>query len=1157
MPNRIKLAEKIIQWEQKPLGSMITTGSNIQSKLSTCLDKKTGNQLTLEFTYEEPSSSIETIDLSNDEDNSIVGWLDLENLIFKISSKTQGVPIVANPDMSYAFERDTYPYFKDITGLEKIDMSLVENARYMFAYFEAKELDLSSCNLSNVNNFDHCFYHMRYMVSITFKDKTFKSAENLSDLFYYCEKLHDININEWGFTDKVTNVSEMFDDCSALETIDLTELNPENITNVNEMFYNCEKLTEIKIAGNWSYNPNISNGRDVFKYCSNLPNYNSSNYSGAYFKDTSEGGYCNDIKSGVETILKTGEEIHALIRNMVGSYTDGDLTLEFTNKIAPKNAVTVDFSVNNDKSVIGWQEDKTILISNEAFGHPIIANANMDNAFSCDLNNLYFNNITGFNNLDMSRITSASEFLKRTAMLELSTEDWNLDSLTKFDYIFAFMYDVETINLSDGFFKNATSLDSVFYGCNDLKNINVDDWGFTDKITNVSSMFLSCTALESINLTQLKIDNITKADAMFSYCRVLSEIVILPDWTTNTNIVNAVGMFDDCTSLPNYLPDNETGAYAKDINDGGYCKIAEHSNKYVRLNTAYTNALASTSYLTVEKTEYETIDEATARQIASEKGTLKYIARANDENLSYLIAYIDSDGRSYATFLLAKDYEGVYLNPNCESTFYDHVYGEVDWDRIDMSKVTDMSYMFQSSRIPSVNISTLNCENFKSTNETARAFDGFRGVEIIGYDWTKYPTFNDGYMMFEDAVNLPNYDKNKKEGDMGKYIENGGYFVNPELAKNKYTLDRGYKINSKITTLKGYSNATTINFTYGLPDESIETVDISENQDNSIRMWADGENINVSANGLIYANVDSAGTFEKLVNIERINLNNYHVGDKNTDISRLFYCCFSLQTIVACKMDSQVSPDSNLIFDGCVKLVRFNCHETSLEYAYVTKPSTPNGDGYFGVKEDNTLTTIHLSSATELNEILKKHADKLTEIQFDMTYPGYGEDDSYSIDCGDEGTIDVQFYEEYTGDWSAYIHGGQADYGRIVFPKDCSRMFADLPNLKSIDFQNIIDTSEVNNMNYMFNNCESLTELDLRTFDVRNLMLSNGMFLNCEQLENIYVSYNWLDFAVLMFRATDMFTNCPKLTFDSSYPPKQFNGDRGGMGDLMTYKEGV
>ena len=68
-----------------------------------------------------------------------------------------------------------------------------------------------------------------------------------------------------------------------------------------------------------------------------------------------------------------------------------------------------------------------------------------------------------------------------------------------------------------------------------------------------------------------------------------------------------------------------------------------------------------------------------------------------------------------------------------------------------------------------------------------------------------------------------------------------------------------------------------------------------------------------------------------------------------------------------------------------------------------------------------------------------------------------------------------------------------------------SYMFRNCEKLKNIDFS-LFDTSNTVNMGRMFMDCKSLTNLDLSTFNIRNVKKIGYMFHGCENLININLS---------------------------------------------------
>jgi len=71
--------------------------------------------------------------------------------------------------------------------------------------------------------------------------------------------------------------------------------------------------------------------------------------------------------------------------------------------------------------------------------------------------------------------------------------------------------------------------------------------------------------------------------------------------------------------------------------------------------------------------------------------------------------------------------------------------------------------------------------------------------------------------------------------------------------------------------------------------------------------------------------------------------------------------------------------------------------------------------------------------------------------------------------------------------------------------KDCSSMFSDCSYLKNIDLSSF-DTKNVTNMSNMFNGCSNLKNIVLSSFDTKNVTNMNGMFKGCSKLTNIDLS---------------------------------------------------
>lgn len=121
---------------------------------------------------------------------------------------------------------------------------------------------------------------------------------------------------------------------------------------------------------------------------------------------------------------------------------------------------------------------------------------------------------------------------------------------------------------------------------------------------------------------------------------------------------------------------------------------------------------------------------------------------------------------------------------------------------------------------------------------------------------------------------------------------------------------------------------------------------------------------------------------------------------------------------------------------------------------------------------------------------------------------------------------------------------------KISVKKDASYLFSGsnlsylYSNLQSIDGLDNLDTSNVTNMNHIFNGCSSLTSLDLSSFDTSAVTDMSHMFYNCSSLTSLDLSSFDTSEVINMYY---MFYNCKSLTsldltsFNTSYVTKNMD----------------
>ena len=104
----------------------------------------------------------------------------------------------------------------------------------------------------------------------------------MNEMFENCTNLTHLDLSNFD-TSKVTGMYSMFTSCSQLTTLNLSGFDTSKVTNMYAMFDNCQKLTTLNLTG---FNtPKVTNMHSMFYYCrklSNIPKLNASNAINVY-----------------------------------------------------------------------------------------------------------------------------------------------------------------------------------------------------------------------------------------------------------------------------------------------------------------------------------------------------------------------------------------------------------------------------------------------------------------------------------------------------------------------------------------------------------------------------------------------------------------------------------------------------------------------------------------------------------------------------------------------------------------------------------------------------------------------------------------------------------------------------------------------------------
>lgn len=158
------------------------------------------------------------------------------------------------------------------------DLPSCTNLSYMFNGCSSLiSADLSGLVFAKINNMDSMFSSCSKITSIILPDLSSGTLTRMTGVFQGCTQLTSITNLEKINTAKVTTFDCLFQSCSSITQLNVSDWNTELVTNLNSTFDDCESLTELDLS-NWDVS-RVTIMTSVFKNCFNLVTLNISGWS--------------------------------------------------------------------------------------------------------------------------------------------------------------------------------------------------------------------------------------------------------------------------------------------------------------------------------------------------------------------------------------------------------------------------------------------------------------------------------------------------------------------------------------------------------------------------------------------------------------------------------------------------------------------------------------------------------------------------------------------------------------------------------------------------------------------------------------------------------------------------------------------------------------
>ena len=187
-------------------------------------------------------------------------------------------------------EETVYLYCSDVESSEYNDIFFG-----IFVETNHKSISVIACDTEKVTDMSFMFQYCSSLTELDLKNFNTTNVTDMTSMFSECVSLENLDISNFNTTN-VTNMSNMFFGCSKLTELNLQNFNTSNVTDMDYMFCMCSSLKELKFGENFN-TEKVTKMKKMFYECSSLENLDIKNFNTINVTDMSFMFYnCSSLK---------------------------------------------------------------------------------------------------------------------------------------------------------------------------------------------------------------------------------------------------------------------------------------------------------------------------------------------------------------------------------------------------------------------------------------------------------------------------------------------------------------------------------------------------------------------------------------------------------------------------------------------------------------------------------------------------------------------------------------------------------------------------------------------------------------------------------------------------------------------------------------------
>ena len=411
---------------------------------------------------------------------------------------------------------------------------------------------LEYLNTEKVTDMSYMFCNCSSLTSL---DVTHFNTANVTDMrfmFYCCTSLTSLDVTHFN-TANVTNMGYMFYICASLTSLDVTHFNTAKVTDMRDMFYSCSSLTSLDVT---NFNTaNVANMSYMFSGCSSLTSLDVTNFNTVNVTDMSYMFFnCLSLTSLDVTNFNTAE-----VTNM--SYM-------FINCVALTSLYLTNFNtekVTNMEGMFSYCRALTTIYASSKFVTTQVSNS-IDMFYNCRklkgeevctndkaTDKTYAKIEGGYFSGGIPRVKYADGTLTffLASKETLGENEYGIYGLgAKPDWVWKNPNVTKVTKVVfDPAFANArpTNCYAWFQGYVNLTSIEGIEYLNTSQVTDMHNMFSECSHLQTTDFSGFDTRKVKDMSYMFHNCGSLKSLDI-SNFNTS-EVTDMRGMFESCIGL--------------------------------------------------------------------------------------------------------------------------------------------------------------------------------------------------------------------------------------------------------------------------------------------------------------------------------------------------------------------------------------------------------------------------------------------------------------------------------------------------------------------------------------------------------------------------------------------------------------------------------